>query len=263
MDLPNGYSEILAHDNASLQVNLLFSLIETQANKSPERIAAIYQLQHLTYGELNERSDRLANHIQKLYQQHGRCVESDILIVLCCDKSLDMLVAMLAVQKAGGAYVPIDPSYPKAMREHILQDTNTLFVLTQSHLTGLFENKESRFLLALDVLVYDELIPKETLTPYASCATQLSHLAYVRYTSGTTGAPKGVLVEHGALSGLIDSFSRLPYFQRFVETSFYTLSLTNYVFDIFELEYGFTLAHGGTLILSDLESAGNDFDKYP
>ena len=180
-------------------------LFEEQVEKSPDSIAVIYEEVKLTYRELNERGNRLANYLRQIHE-----VKPDTLIALCLDRSEHMLIAILGVLKAGGAYVPMDPSYPDERIKYILEDTRASIVLTNEiHQHRLEEisrinsinsrdielNKQVEILAIDSAVLTEELSLQLTTNPYTE--TGSSNLAYVIYTSGTTGNPKGVLqVEH-------------------------------------------------------------------
>ncbi|AHH99497.1 amino acid adenylation domain-containing protein [Kutzneria albida] len=202
-----------------------------QATLTPERVAVTCGEQALTYLELERRAERLAG---LLLAEHG--VRRGELVVLCMDKGLDLIVSMLAVMKAGAAYVPLDPSYPADRIAHVLADTGTRVVLTTGAHLG-------RFPVAVDVTalgaVADRAIDREPVSG--------SDLAYVLYTSGTTGLPKGVMVEHGSFCALLDAV-RQRHFAEHDQVS--TCALTNHVFDIFGLEYGLPLITGGRVDLA-------------
>src|SRR5690606_25483866 len=131
----------------------------------------------------------------------GNELTPDALIPLCLDRSLEMIIAILAVLKAGAAYVPIDPSYPKERIDFLLQDTNAQIILSQNHLSTkqiLPQNKV--ICVDLDQQCY-EIFSTENLIPYSGP----NNLAYVIYTSGTTGKPKGVMIEHGGICNYLHS----------------------------------------------------------
>ena len=144
-------------------------------------------------------ANRLAHYLLSLAKADGQpLLSGNPLIAIAVERSLDMIIGLLAILKAGGAYVPIDPSYPAARIQYMLGDSQAPLLLTQSHLTGP---------LALDGLEHDCMVlcldqtdvadqPGENL-PARSTAEDL---AYVIYTSGSTGKPKGVMVEHQTLN---------------------------------------------------------------
>lgn len=110
-------------------------LFEEQVKKTPDNIALVYEDKELTYKELNEKSNQLARYIRKQYKERTKkTLESDTLIALCLDRSLEMIIGILGVLKAGGAYVPMDTEYPEERIEYILNDTKSELVLCQKSL---------------------------------------------------------------------------------------------------------------------------------
>lgn len=176
---------------------------EEQVKKTPDAIAIVFEGNKLTYKELNEKSNQLANHIRKEYKSRiKRSISTDSLVALCLDRSLEMIIGILAVMKAGGAYVPIDPYYPQERIDFILEDTQSELILTQRSLTGCSHIPDSKARIVYIDLV-EELYKCDAildLQPYSKS----TDLAYVIYTSGTTGNPKGVLIEHHSVINLVN-----------------------------------------------------------
>ncbi|MDN7736819.1 MULTISPECIES: non-ribosomal peptide synthetase [Burkholderia] len=174
-------------------------LVEAQAGHMPEAIALVAGDEQLSYGELNARANRLARYLVKLG------VGPDIPVAVCVERSVAMVVALLAIFKAGGAYLSIDPAYSSARLAHILDDAAPPVMLADA--VGREVLGEAR--LARHVMVdlsvssapWDDL-PSDDLPP-RSLGLDSSHLAYVIYTSGSTGTPKGVMVEHRQLANLV------------------------------------------------------------
>lgn len=150
----------------------------------------VYEQEQLTYAELNEKSNRLARHIRAQYEQRTKqTLSPDTLIALCLDRSLEMIIGIMAVLKAGGAYVPIDPNYPQDRIDYILEDTQAKLILSQKSLTA-----SNPIQLPQDKIIYIDLSEKLYNIEDASNLPQHSKsndIAYVIYTSGTTGKPKG------------------------------------------------------------------------
>ena len=155
--------------------------------RTPSATAVVFEDQSLSYAELNERSNRLAHHLRTLG------VKPDTRVAICVERSLEMMVGLLAILKAGGAYVPLDPAYPVERLRFMLQDSAPVALLTQEHLVGLFADV-AEVLPVLDLGVatppWDEM-PVSNPDPGAVGLTS-RHLAYIIYTSGSTGMPKGV-----------------------------------------------------------------------
>ncbi|WP_141753466.1 AMP-binding protein, partial [Duganella sp. HH101] len=108
--------------------SMMPALFEERAAASPDRVALEYDNVSLTYGELNARANRLAHHLRTLG------VGPDVLVGLCVERSLEMMVGLLAILKAGGAYVPLDPAYPADRLAYMLEDAAPVVLLTQQRL---------------------------------------------------------------------------------------------------------------------------------
>jgi amino acid adenylation domain-containing protein/thioester reductase-like protein len=164
-------------------------LFEAQVERTPNNIAVVFENQKLTYAELNARANQLAHYLQKLG------VKPEVLVGLYLERSLEMLVAILAILKAGGAYVPLDPTYPKERLSFILADAQTPILLTQKNLAKELPTDGIK-VVSLDTDW--EIIAPESRENPASRIT-FENLAYVIYTSGSTGKPKGTLIHHQGL----------------------------------------------------------------
>jgi amino acid adenylation domain-containing protein len=160
----------------------LHQLIEAQAKRTPERVALVFEDQRLTYGELDRRASRLAQHLRRLE------VGPDVPVGLFVERSLEMVVGILGILKAGGAYVPMDTSYPEERLAFLLSDANIGVLLTQGSLLA----KVPGGAQAVRLDEFDWNGPAQT----PEAGVQPHHLAYVIYTSGSTGRPKGVCIEH-------------------------------------------------------------------
>jgi aspartate racemase len=174
-------------------------LFETRAKQNPEAIAIIYGEQQLTYGELNSRANQLAHYLQTL----GVTPES--LVGLCIERSLEMVVAVLAILKAGGAYVPLDISNPPTRLAFILEDADVSLLLTQSSLCSKLPAPiEQNICIDRDWHLIDRQ-PQDNL----NLDSNISNLAHIVYTSGSTGKPKGVMLSHGNLSHYAQSLQKI------------------------------------------------------
>lgn len=164
-------------------------LFEAQVERTPNNIAVVFENQKLTYAELNARANQLAHYLQKLG------VKPEVLVGLYLERSLEMLVAILAILKAGGAYVPLDPTYPKERLSFILADAQTPILLTQKSLATELPTDGIK-VVSLDTN-WEIIAPKSTENPVSGIT--FKNLAYVIYTSGSTGKPKGTLIHHQGL----------------------------------------------------------------
>ena len=163
-------------------------LFEAQVKRTPEKVAVIFGNERLTYSELNRQANQLAHYLQA----QGVGLES--LVGLLNERGNDLLVAILAVFKAGGAYLPLDPDDPPTRLRQLLERSNCNFLLTT--------RKFAPVLTAMSPgefpqILYSEDLPLQRLAEInlPACATP-HHLAYVTYTSGSTGVPKGAMIEH-------------------------------------------------------------------
>ncbi|WP_285410610.1 non-ribosomal peptide synthetase [Pseudomonas sp. FR229a] len=218
-------------------------LFEAQVLRNPDAIAARWQQEALSYRELNTRANRLAHHLRKLG------VGPDVRVGLCLERSLEMLVGVLAVLKAGGAYVPLDPSYPQARLAHMLADSAPPVVLTHGQArvvlrAALEQSATTPTLLDLADARDWAALAADNLDPHAIGLTP-RHLAYVIYTSGSTGTPKGVMVEHRGLVAVSADWAQLYELGEPINH----LQMAGFSFDVFSADLIRALGFGGTLVL--------------
>src|SRR3989338_7601424 len=170
----------------------LHELVEAQVARTPAAVAVVCEDQALTYEELNRRANQLAHHLQHLG------VGPEVCVGVCLERSVELLVALLAILKAGGAYVPLDTRYPKDRLAFLLDDARVLVLLTQQSLLPTLP-KTSVPVICLDTA--GDILSRES--PENPCSpVSPANLAYIIYTSGSTGKPKGVAVEHRGLCNL-------------------------------------------------------------
>ncbi|WP_392562287.1 amino acid adenylation domain-containing protein [Orbus sturtevantii] len=242
---PNCYFPISANNHTDLvfESNII-KQFECMVSQFPDRKAIIYKDQHLTYQQLNQKSNQLARYLVANFN-----LQADDLIALCIEKSALMPICILAILKAGGAYVPIDPKAPKQRVSYILQDTKAKAILTDHGL-----NK------SLDLAISETRIPRinidstkitDTLASYPNGNLNLilapHQLAYIIYTSGTTGVPKGVMIEHGGLINLAIVQGREVGLAPSLKTIKNSLWYASYVFDAHVSELFIVIANGHIL----------------
>lgn len=162
----------------------IHQLFETQVENTPDAIALIFESQQLTYQELNTTANLVAHYLQSIG------VKPDVLVGICVERSIEMIIGVLAILKAGGAYVPLDPSYPQERLAFMLEDSQVPVLLTQEKLKAKLPEANTQ-ILCLDS---DWEIISKTGKENPNNGVMPNNLAYVSYTSGSTGQPKGVSI---------------------------------------------------------------------
>ncbi len=169
-------------------------IFEDQVKRTPEAVAVVFGDRRLTYRELNQRANQLGHYLRK------RGVGPDVLVGICLERSLEMVIGLLGILKAGGAYVPLDPNYPAERLAFIMEDIQAPVLLTQQSLERRLPDMGAK-VVCLDS-DWGAIAQQRKQNPV--CRSLPEHLAYVMYTSGSTGNPKGVMIEH---TGLINYLS--------------------------------------------------------
>ncbi|MTJ48119.1 non-ribosomal peptide synthetase [Dolichospermum sp. UHCC 0259] len=218
------------------QDKCIHQLFEAQVEKTPDAIAVVFENESLTYRQLNERANQLAHYLQKLG------VSPEILVGICVERSLEMVIGLLAILKAGGAYVPLDPSYPQERLAFMLENSQVSVLLIQQNLVESLPNHQAR-VFCLDsnsqAISYESIEnPVCHLTP--------ENLAYVIYTSGSTGKPKGAMNRHRAIS------NRLLWMQDYCKLTAAdrVLQKTPFSFDVSVWEFFLPLLTGARLVIA-------------
>ncbi|MGC1309099.1 MAG: amino acid adenylation domain-containing protein [Phormidesmis sp.] len=220
----------------------IHQLFEAQVRKSGHAIAlqSAHASQTLTYNALNQKANQLAHYLM------GLGIGPDCLVAVSMPRSLEMIVAILGVLKAGGAYVPIDPTYPAARQQYILQDAQAPVLLTHSALAKPTATNATAIQLDAD---WDAIAQQPTFNPTVDITNQ--NLAYVIYTSGSTGNPKGVMVKH---QGVVNhAVAMAAAFE--MTAADRMLQFSSMSFDIIVEELYPTLITGATLVLRPEEIA--------
>ncbi len=224
------------------QDRCIHHLIEAQAARTPDAVALIHRHERLTYRELNARANKLAHYLTTLG------VGPDTLVGICTERSVDMVVAMLAVHKAGGAYLPLDPSYPRERLAFMLEDAAAPVLLTQQHLQDRLPAGGTTVVCLDSGWDLIAPLPEHNLNAPVTPA----NLAYVIYTSGSTGRPKGVMIEH---RNVLNFFAGMDAYLTSDPPGTW-LAVTSLSFDISVLELLWTLARGFTVVLHDGQAEG-------
>ncbi len=221
-------------------------LFEQQVQRTPDAIALVFENAALTYAMLNRRANQLAYHLQALG------VGPEVLVGICMERSIEIVLGLLAVLKAGGAYVPLDPSLPRERLEFMLEDTQVALVLSQAHL-------QQR--LALDGMTLIDMATASLMSDSSFQANPTSvlqpdQLVYMIYTSGSTGKPKGVMnVHHGLVNRLTWMQQHYP-----LSENDRILQKTPFSFDVSVWEFFWPLIAGARLVVA--QSGGHQDPTY-
>ena len=220
------------------QHHTLVTLFEEQVAKTPDKIAVVFANRSLSYQELNQKANQLANHLLQV-----KSLSDNPLMAICMDRSLEMLIGMFAILKAGGAYVPIDPSYPQERIHLMLEDSNaSVLLITKSLKKQLPLEKLNN---TAQVVFLDEQTWTEQPIENPTSNSNYNDLAYVIYTSGSTGRPKGVAIAH---SNSV-AFVKWAHSVFSAEQLAGVLASTSICFDLSIFEIFVPLAQGGSVIV--------------
>jgi amino acid adenylation domain-containing protein len=224
-------------------------MFEEQAERAPEAVAVEYEGRQITYGELNRRANQLAHYLRELG------VEPDARVAICTEQGSEAIIGLLAILKAGGAYVRLDSADPKRRLNHMLADSTPIALLAQEHVGNLFSEHRP----ALTVIDVSQAAPPwhnrpETNLDKHSLGLSPRHLAYLHYTSDSSGYPKGVMVEHGALR------NALEYLKNECRSGpgDVWLAMNTLASDIAEFKVHLPLTMGATLRLLDRDATLDD-----
>jgi len=212
-----------------------------QAAARGDAVAVVFGDARLSYRELDARSNQLAHHLRE------RGVGAEVVVGLCLERSLELVVGLLAILKAGGAYLPLDPSYPQPRLAFMLQDAGARVLLTRAGLRGAPAAPAPE--IEIVCLERDaDTIAQAPTTP-APLTLAPHNAAYVIYTSGSTGTPKGVVVGHGALANhMAWMLAEYPLAAQDV-----VLGRTAISFDAAQWELWLPLLSGASLCVAPLE----------
>ncbi|MGF7209876.1 amino acid adenylation domain-containing protein [Skermanella aerolata] len=206
-----------------------------RAAETPDAVALIFEDREMTYRELDERANRLANYLR------ARGAGPEILVGLCVERSFEMVVGILGILKAGAAYLPLDPASPPDRLAFIVEDSAASMLLTQAHLLDVVPEVE------VETILLDGDWPQIARSPAHRPRSGVGpdNLIYVIYTSGTTGKPKGVQLTHGNVARL---FSETRDWYRFGPDDVWTL-FHSFAFDVSVWELWGALLHGGRIVI--------------
>ena len=233
--VPDDVKTITSADNFVLpEFQFIDQLISQQAEGSPDHPAVVFNDQTLTYREFDVKSNQIANTLI------DRGVGPDAVVAICVENSIEMLVGILGVLKAGGSYVPIDPSYPEQHVRHVIQDANVAVVLTNQASSAALPTGMVNPVFFKQVFDTADGQMKPELIGFRSP----EDLAYLIYTSGSSGLPKGVQITHANLA--YSNWARSQYYK---SSPGVFLLLSSFAFDSSVVGIFWTLSAGGTLVL--------------
>lgn len=189
-------------DNTKKTVSHQFAheVFEQQVISTPHAIALSFNDVQLSYDELNKRANKLAHYLR------SSSVREKTMVALCCDPSLELIIAIFAIMKAGGVYVPIDPNYPKQRIEYILEEAQLEFFISKSDFLQIFPSQKTYQLICMDssetVSVLSNQSSENLAIQFSTKSNETP--AYVIYTSGATGKPKGVVGLHKSIVNRVE-----------------------------------------------------------
>ncbi|MBX3328835.1 MAG: amino acid adenylation domain-containing protein [Nitrospira sp.] len=228
----------------------LHQLFEERARLTPEAVAMVWNGASYSYRFLNERANQLARYLRS----QGIAMESRV--ALCMERSLEMVAGLLGILKAGAAYVPMDPQYPRERLSFMIRDSGAELLLTQKRFVESFQNQ------TVPTIALDEVWPAVASLPGIDCPwrTVPENLAYVLYTSGTTGEPKGIEISHRALVNHGTAMAR----HYGLQPTDRVLQFASISFDVAAEECFPTWAAGATVVLRPNEPvpAFSDFQQF-
>lgn len=235
-------SETANVPSVSTEPQCVHALFERQAARTPQAIAVEYADHELTYSELNSKAGRLERSLRRLG------VKPNSRVAICVERSLEMVIAVLGALKAGGAYVPLDPSYPVDRLAHMLTESDAEVLIVHGRTPHAIQER-LRAERSIPVIDLDRDAARNGDVADDGCAPSEAaptgeNLAYVLFTSGSTGNPKGVAMPHSVLFNLIQ-------WQTSSSSSYSTLQFAPLSFDVSFQEIFTALCSGSRLVLMD------------
>jgi len=219
-------------------------LFEKRAEEQPNATALVFEDLPITYAELNNKANQLANVLIE------KGIGPDDMVGVNVNRSIDLMVTTIGVHKAGAAYVPLDPAFPAERIAYMVKDVGMKLVITQEEIKAELPENDA------EVLCVDSVAYTDDATANPAVEMNSAHLAYVIYTSGSTGNPKGVMVEHrNATNFFVGMDDRIEN-----ETVGTWLAVTSLSFDISVLELFWTLTRGFKVIIYREDRSGDDLD---
>ncbi|MBR8839611.1 MAG: amino acid adenylation domain-containing protein, partial [Stigonema ocellatum SAG 48.90 = DSM 106950] len=235
---PEEQAELIRQENqqktGSIHYKCIHILFEEQVEKTPDAVALVHEKQHLTYRDLNNHANQLAHYLQSLG------VKPEVRVGICVERSLLLVIGILAILKAGGVYVPIDSAYPSERLAFMLADVEAPILLTQTHL---WEQLPIHNQTVVNLDSDWEIIAqqKEDNLP---CEVNPENLAYIIYTSGSTGTPKGTEIPHRSIIGFMFGVDYIH-----LDADQIWLQHSSISWDALTLELWSPLVYGGCCVL--------------
>ena len=217
-------------------------MFEGQVRRTPQAVAVVYGDESMSYAQLDARANELAGRLLK------QGVGPERLVGLWADRSLEMLVGMLAVWKAGGAYLPLDPSYPTQRLEMMIAEARPMLLLGSAPALGM------QLAAGVPRLSMEGGAESAAAGAARAAVTHSGHCAYVIYTSGSTGTPKGVVVTQAGLGALAGALAQ----RMQITAQSRVLQLASMNFDVSVSEVLMTLLSGATLVLPAADAVSGE-----
>jgi amino acid adenylation domain-containing protein len=237
----------------SFQNHGVHHLFEQKAQQTPNAIALVFENQQISYQELNSRSNQLANYLC------ARGVRSEVLVGICLERSIEMIVGILAILKTGGAYVPLDSNYPKDRLEFMVADTQLSLLLTTKNLNDqLFSDQQSS--IPLGTVFVDTDFQDISRQSAESPISQIidDSLAYIIYTSGSTGKPKGVQISHRNILEYLQSINQTMQ----IDVNDIYLHTASFSFSSSVRQFLLPLSQGSRIVLASHEQIRNPISLW-
>jgi amino acid adenylation domain-containing protein/thioester reductase-like protein len=228
----------------------IHQLFEEQVARTPQDIAVVFEEEEFTYQQLNSWANKIAHYLQSLG------VRPEVLVAICLERSLEMVIGLLAVLKAGGAYLPLDPNYPSLRLAHMLDDSQVSVLLTRETLREFLPENGAK-VVCLDT-DFEDIYSQSEDNPVSGVKPE--NLAYVIYTSGSTGKPKGVMIPH---QGVVNH-SQAMIAEYSLTCDDRVLQFASFSFDVAIEELFPTLLSGATLVMRPAQMfvSFTDFTKF-
>lgn len=244
--IPLEEKQLLLHKFNNTKTNFtedktLIELFEKQVKKSPDNLALVFNDIELTYSELNEKANLVANYLRENYN-----ILPDDIIGILLDRSEKMIIALLGILKSGAAYLPIESTLPEKRIEYMLQDSSPKVVISE--------------LVGYNHIKIDDILNNYKNTTNLCYISNSNNLAYIIYTSGSTGRPKGVMLEHKGVVNLIEDLSITFKMKK----SDRVLLFSSISFDASVEQIWLALLTGAALVVisNELLSSSSRFNKY-